>query len=838
MRLHLPPASPLLPHLVCRGRTLIPVLIALLGGCGGGDAPPAATPVSRRVQETILTNVEEPSKPPEFAVGRCRVYTSEPGWSVFIDGCPVRGEGGRLLETPCVVEALAGSHSVTVARGGRVDQSRQVLFADDAEQVFDTANVPEGESLLLTAPYLDLPVGRAVSLNSLNSTGKEFDPFLGADGRGIVFAADRSEGRGIYTATRPTPLHPFDPPQLLRLTSSSDQAASPSVNGEATMIVYTIPAKGRIRALTRSSPLAEYEQPQILLADDSLEARYPSAQITAEADRIYFAREEQGITETRVAFPTPGQSQPFGGVRLVGFPGEHPRLSHDSLRQYLFDGKTLRRARREAVHLPFLGSEKLCDLELPRYQPSSSHRQFCVSEDEQWLFYCDDPLTPSGDLWMVRLSDGPGWGVPLRGSAIPPRLFTAGAEMKPAELFFDPPPVKPAEPEAPPPPDPRSLPLPYVVFQQALSEATAARQFTQAMELVQAAEANPDLQPAAELIAWDRQEVEQLLQFWRMVEQAASQLRPGDALRIGSIAVEFEKYEEGIITAKARSQSIDKPLLEFDSATLVSLAERVLDPKNPADMVQAVVFLSHCGDGTSSRRGQLLAAAGNPGVQFTDRVFGRELALCRMEIDRENIGVALERIRAMETKFSNSSARQELAALREALYTRTEWNKTGNRNWQTGPEGEYTADTGRSPGSLLRSPTRVSDFQLLMEYRTTASTGQGGVYFTYSGQGRIDTVPKVQLSNDAGITRDPYCTGALFGVTAPKVNAAKPMNEWNTFQMTVRGQQLTVVINGQEVLNTTLDVGNRPREGFVALDGAAGGISYRRIILSDRSSSP
>lgn len=806
--------------------------LVVLAGCGGDEAPTAPSAGPRRVQETILSEgVETPAPPPQFTAGSCRIYTNEPGWSVFVDGYPVRTPEGAILQTPCRVEAAAGSHAVSIARSGRLDQSRQVRFADDAELVFETANIPAGESVLLTAPYLDLAVGSPITLNSLNSTGKEFDPFLSPDGRGIVFAADRPEGRGIYSATRTSPLHPFEPPTLLRLTSSNDQAASPSINGDATMIVYTVPAKARLRAFTRPSPLAEFEQPQILLSDEALDARYPSAQITASGDRVYFTREVGGIVETRVAFPTPGKPTQFGNVRIVSFPGEHPRLSQDGLRQYLFDGRTLRRARRQTVSLPFLGTEKVCELTLPRYQTSGGHRQFCVSEDEQWLIYADDPVSAGSDLWIVRLANGPGWGLPLSGATIGPRVIVAAApQMKPQEEFFEPPPIRPAEPE--PPPDPRSLPLPYVGFRAALQAAAAAKEFTKALELIDAAQSNPELRTAAELIEWDRQDVQHLIQFWQDVQAGVRTLKPGDRLRFGSLPVEFEKFADGVITAKARSKSVDKPLIELDAAALVTLADPVLDPQDAADMLRAAVFLTYAGDGSSSRRQQFLKAAGAAGVEFTDRLVGREAELCRMELARENIAAALSRIEAFEKQHAGTPAAEQVVALREALYTRTEWQRLGGRRWQTGPQGEYAAAAGRVDDALLVSPYEVTDFQLSMEYRTTAANGQGGVYFLYGGRGKPDAALKVQLSNDAGIARDPYCTGALFGITAPKVNAAKPLDEWNTFQMTVRGTKLTVTINRQEVLQTTFDSGDRGQQGYVALDGVAGGISYRKVILS------
>ena len=810
------------------------LLLLVCLGCGGGEPRTESSgPAPKPIVERVISDDGSAGLPlPKFLSGTCRVYTSAPGWSVFIDGYPVLNPDGSILQTPCRVVARLGSHSVAVVREGNLDHSRQVRFAEDAEVVFNTANVAAGESVLLSAPYLGVKVGEPIALSPLNSAGREFDPFLSADGRGIVFAGDRSEGKGIYTATRLSPLHPFGSPELLRLTSSIDQSASPSINGEATMIVYTIPSKGRIRALTRPSPLAEYEEPRILLADADLNARFPAAQMLASGDRIYFSREVGGIPETRLTTPTPNKRQPFGNVMIVQFPGTHPRLSTDGLRQYLFDGKTLRRARRTAVNLPFAGTEKVIDLELPGYRESEGHRQFCVSDDEQWLIYSDDPVA-GGDLWMVRISEGPGWGVPLSGETIEPHVIAkAEPEMKSED---EPLPTTPG-PEPEEPVDPRSLPLPYAAFKSELLQVVRARKFEQAIEVIDAAQGDPDLQSVAELVEWDRQDVQQLIQFWKDVEAGLMQLKPGDRMRIGTLAVDFEKYADGVVTARARTTTVDKPIAELDAAALVSLAEPVLDEADPAAMLRPAVFLTYAGDGTSSRREKFLRAGGARGEQFRERLAAREESLARMEIAREKIAAALERIETLRERYPNTTSGRNAVNLLQGLYTRTEWRQVGRRNWETGPDGEYTAGDERVPGAILLSPRTVGDFILTMEYRTNAPTGQGGVYFTYTGQGRLDrNAHKIQLSNDAGINPDPYCTGALFGSDAPRINAAKKQGEWNTCEITVRDIRVGVKINGREVLNTPFLVEDRPREGYIALDGVVGGISYRRIILSDQS---
>jgi hypothetical protein len=58
------------------------------------------------------------------------------------------------------------------------------------------------------------------------------------------------------------------------------------------------------------------------------------------------------------------------------------------------------------------------------------------------------------------------------------------------------------------------------------------------------------------------------------------------------------------------------------------------------------------------------------------------------------------------------------------------------------------------------------------------------------------------------------------GVT-PKVRADRPVGEWNSFEITMRGDKLTVLLNGQEVLRDAALPGI-PAEGPIGLQHHGG----------------
>ncbi len=108
----------------------------------------------------------------------------------------------------------------------------------------------------------------------------------------------------------------------------------------------------------------------------------------------------------------------------------------------------------------------------------------------------------------------------------------------------------------------------------------------------------------------------------------------------------------------------------------------------------------------------------------------------------------------------------------------------------------------------------------------------GGVFLHDDASGKPgEKGNKIHLANDlaqSGV--DQYSTGSLFGTESPLLNASLPEGKWNTLRIRVRDKTVQVAINGKDVLKATLD-DELPKQGYVMLDGVAGGISYRRILL-------
>jgi hypothetical protein len=121
------------------------------------------------------------------------------------------------------------------------------------------------------------------------------------------------------------------------------------------------------------------------------------------------------------------------------------------------------------------------------------------------------------------------------------------------------------------------------------------------------------------------------------------------------------------------------------------------------------------------------------------------------------------------------------------------------------PPGWVVADgalTNEKTGNNIISTARFKDFALSMEYKVEKDSNSG-LYL----RGRYE----LQVLDDVG--KPPALGGhmAIYGRVIPSINASKPAGEWQTVDVTLVGNRVTVVLNGQKVHDN------------VAIDGITGG---------------
>lgn len=813
------------------------VIVALIGWAVFNRRPVdlAAAPSAAGSDESQAAKAEAVSelRAPVRPV-TCQINTPEPGFVAFVDDQPVRDDKGQIVLTPCAVELEKGRHVIRVAKKGWNDIPRVVDITETTEFDQEPTYEPFAElGTTFAAPYLEAPIGEPILLQPLVFKGRCQDPFVSANGREIWYAASGSEGMGIYYSTRATPYDEWDTPSLLVLSRGADLPASPSATEDGLLVSYTVPGKaGRVWGLTRTSPEESFDEKKPLHYVDHGDAEWPAAQLSADGKRLYWWEQGKARTTSWMASRYELEVE-FGKGKKLSLPGGHPCLSADELRQYLFDGQQLRRARRPDPTGVFGEPQVIAEVKLPAYVAHPERRQFWVTDDEQWLYYAEDPAT-SGNLFVVRLSNGPGRGVVVVGRPVTEKP----AAVAQTDMPVEPDPTPTPNPEDNPAVDPRSQPTSYAGVQQQVAELLARRDIVAASQLVTDQLQRPELQGDRELLGWDVAELAEMKKFWLAVETEAGKLKPGDPIRIGGSGFTLEKYSNGVLTLKTRVKTVERQLKELSAGDLLAFADKAIARTDPAGQLGIGIFLHFEGKGQAQASKLRLERAGSAGEEFLERLAVRRLKIIEQELARQNLGVALRLIDELAAAYPNSPSTKAAEKHRDEIYSYVKWEARGNRQWEQGDDSSYTAAAAKQPGSLLVSSTEYESFDLSLEWKTTSPTGQGGVYFRYPGRGKaLETAFKIHLANDAGVIADKFCTGSLFNYNPPTENMART-GQWNTLSMQVRGEKLTVTINGKKVQDTLAVDAAVPLRGYVALDGEFGGIIYRKILLVEGVNAP
>jgi hypothetical protein len=134
--------------------------------------------------------------------------------------------------------------------------------------------------------------------------------------------------------------------------------------------------------------------------------------------------------------------------------------------------------------------------------------------------------------------------------------------------------------------------------------------------------------------------------------------------------------------------------------------------------------------------------------------------------------------------------------------------------------------------SDLVSEGTFQDLELHLEFNVDRHSNSG-VYV----RGRYEV--QILDNPDKKMALDSHGCGAVYSRLAPKVDAAKPAGEWQTLDVTMVGRHITVVLNGTEIVNGTVEgiTGGaiNPFEeepGPLMLQGDHGKVRFRNIRLT------
>ncbi len=157
----------------------------------------------------------------------------------------------------------------------------------------------------------------------------------------------------------------------------------------------------------------------------------------------------------------------------------------------------------------------------------------------------------------------------------------------------------------------------------------------------------------------------------------------------------------------------------------------------------------------------------------------------------------------------------------------------GDANWRA-EDGAIVADKGK--GGHLVSKKSYTDFQIRAEFWADHNTNSG-VFLRITNPMKITAVDAYEVNIFDQRPAPEYGTGAI--VNYAKVSPMpKAGGKWNTYDITAKGQQLIVVLNGVETVNVrndkmsqgpfSLQFGNIPPK-----DLPGGAIKWRKVQIRE-----
>ncbi len=137
------------------------------------------------------------------------------------------------------------------------------------------------------------------------------------------------------------------------------------------------------------------------------------------------------------------------------------------------------------------------------------------------------------------------------------------------------------------------------------------------------------------------------------------------------------------------------------------------------------------------------------------------------------------------------------------------------------------------------------DFDLHVEFKV-AKGANSGVFLRAQPEGSAYRGFEIQVQDDFGAPPDKNTCGAVYDVVTPMFNMCRSVGEWNSFDISVQGGKVIVIMNGWKVIDTdfalmTKPIGKfkvpyagMPARGKITLQDHHGEAWYRNIAVKKK----
>jgi hypothetical protein len=152
----------------------------------------------------------------------------------------------------------------------------------------------------------------------------------------------------------------------------------------------------------------------------------------------------------------------------------------------------------------------------------------------------------------------------------------------------------------------------------------------------------------------------------------------------------------------------------------------------------------------------------------------------------------------------------------------------GTSHWTVKPGGILANTAG---GANLMTTRKYDDFKLHLEFRYPPE-GNSGVYLRGRHEVQVEDTRETQYPLPDGI-------GGVYGFLYPNENAARGPGTWNTYDITLVGRRVTIVLNGRTVICDQIIPGptggaldaDEGAPGPILLQGDHTAVEYRNVTI-------
>jgi hypothetical protein len=150
------------------------------------------------------------------------------------------------------------------------------------------------------------------------------------------------------------------------------------------------------------------------------------------------------------------------------------------------------------------------------------------------------------------------------------------------------------------------------------------------------------------------------------------------------------------------------------------------------------------------------------------------------------------------------------------------WDVVGNANWSVA-DGAVQASMGTG---FLVTPQSYTDFQITADFWVT-DDANSGIFIRCSDPKTINAMNAYEVNIFDKRPDQAYRTGAIVDVAKP-LSVVNTGGKWNTIDVTARGPRMTVLINGQKMVDVQ---DNKHARGPIALQYGAGTVKFKNVRL-------